>query len=470
VAVELEAESESVNAPCVDIITDCNTPVTVGFNSMHILKGIEEGGTPYREYPNFDDVEGAEVSNSGKMFAMFVSKATSGRAVANNAKDGKPFMLTFGISPSVAAGAGDVAVGITRKFDPQNGGIGQLDYALVVTTVSTIRSVELRKSGIYQTGSRVAITEGQEIGFAVFGDSVGVYVDGLLTFQLVGNTFACAGVDLVFFAEQTNMIIGGRASNLIYSIETSGNVDQVGTIDAQLGLYTPSLNNVSLVRIAGTNATNAGVVYHAKVRVIKPAVKTSLEKAMIEGIPVDMWIAGSERFDDLPLRLDAEGRPDRNQVDDPKHLGTLQGSGKMETAQTRTDFRNDRGATSSSLVIDKVTVTGAALAVRDFSLVKRLVPYMKEYNSNGVRTLKQFSTGCHKRMRVFLIWQSPDCDDVPVFDAIEVPNGLSYTAFNIEVGQAVQSNLPVTIEGFPDKDGVLFDYNQYDKAFHRIGA
>jgi hypothetical protein len=468
-AVEEEAGDESVNAPCVDIITNCNTPITVGFNSMHILKGIEQGETPYREYPAFDSMEGAGVTNSGKAFSMFRSKAPAGWAEANNARDGKAFLITFGVSQSVAGATGDVAVGVARKWDVQNAGLAGLDFAAVVTTVGQDRAVEIRKANVYQAGSRVSVLEGQEVGLAVYGDSVALYVDGLLKFQLSGNTFACSGVDIVFFAEQANMIIGGRASNLIYDISTTGTVDEVGTLDPQTGLYTPSLNNVSLVRISGVNANNSLVKYVANVRVIKPATKTSLEKAMLEGIPVDMWIAEEERFDDLPLRLDREGIPDRNQVKNPLHLGTLQGSGKMEMTQTRTDFRNDRGATSTSLTIDKVVITGAVLAVRDFNVVKRLVPYMKEYNAHGVRTLKQFSTGCHSRMRVFLIWQSPDCGDVPVFDAIEAHNALSYTPFNFEVGQAIQSNLPVSIEGFPNKDGVIFDYNQYDKAFHRIG-
>lgn len=468
-AVEEEGSDESIKAPCVDIVTNCNTPVTVGFNSMHILKGIEEGDTPRREYPAFDSMEGAAVANSGKAFAMFRSKAPNGWAEANNARDGKAFLLTFAVSPTAAGAAGDVAIGIARKWDAQNAGLPGLDYAVVITTVDTFRSVEVRKGNVYQAGSRFNIQEGQEIGFAVYGDTINLYVDGLLKFQLSGNTFACAGVDIVFFAEQTGIIVGGRAENLSYDIETNGTADEVGIIDPQTGLYTPSLNNVSLVRISATNNSNSGVEYNAKIRVIKPATKTSLERAMIEGIPVDMWIAEEERFDDLPLRLDRDGTPDRNQVKNPLHLGTLQGSGRMESAQTRTDFRNDRGATSTSLTIDKVTITGASLAVRDLEVVKRLVPYMREYNRNGVRTLKQFSTGCHKRMRVFLVWQSPDCGDVPVFDAIEAHNALSYTPFNLEVGQGVQSTLPVSIEAFPTKDGVIFDYNQYDKAFHRIG-
>lgn len=469
VAVEEEIDAESTNAPCVDVITDCNTPVNLAFPTLHLLKGIEPGEVAYREYPIFEENEGAEITNNGKPFVQFLSKAPNGFAVANNAKDGRPFLLEMAINASVANGITDVAIGVSRDFDSENG-FASLDFAMVVTTVGLNRSVEIRKNNLYQTGSRFTITEGQQLGFAVFPDRIALYVDGLLKYSLTGTTFSCSGMDLVVLAAVQNMIVGGRAGNLLHAIDTPGTADQVGTIDATTGIYTPSLNNVGLVRISATSLVNPAVKYYAKVRVIRAAAKTSLEKAMLEGIPVDMWVASTERFDDLPLRLDREGRPDKNQVSNPMHLGTLQGSGRMESTLTRNEFRNDVGATSSSSTIDKVTITGAFLAVRNMALVKRLVPFMKEFNGHGVRQLKQYSTGCQPKMRTFLIWQSPDCEDVPVFDAIEVHNSMSYTLFNIEVGKAVQTTLPISIEGFPNKDGVLYDYNQYDKAFHRIGS
>lgn len=94
---------------------------------------------------------------------------------------------------------------------------------------------------------------------------------------------------------------------------------------------------------------------------------------------------------------------------------------------------------------------------------------MKEYAGHGVRSLKQFSTGCHTRLRILLVWQSAECDDVPVYDALELGNALSYTMFDLEVGQGVQSNIPISIEAFPNAEGVIMEYYQFDKAFNRIG-
>jgi len=170
------------------------------------------------------------------------------------------------------------------------------------------------------------------------------------------------------------------------------------------------------------------------------------------------------------MRLDKEGRPDANQFTNPEYLGVLQGSGRMETTNTRNEFRNDVGATSSSMTIDKVVISGGFLYPRDMNLVKRLVPYTTTRNSNGVRQLRQGSVGCAKKMRLLMIWRSPDCDDVPVFDAIEFGSAQSYTLFNLEIGKSVQSNIPLSIEAFPDSDGVIWTYYQFDKHFHRIGS
>lgn len=465
---EDEAESSS-SAPCTDILTDCYTPVKIAFNGMQILKGVEPTEVPYREYPNFERLEGATAQNNGKAFSMFLSSITGGYGIADNAKDGKSFILEFAVDASVANSSFDMAIGIAREF-PDGGDFSSLEYAVVITTVGLVRKVEIRKDNAYQAGSRFDIAEGQQVGFAVFSDSILLYVDGILKYQLSSTTFSCRGADIVFLAGAANLIVGGKAGNLIYAITTVGTADEVGTIDVQTGEYTPSLNNVGLVKIEATSSVNDDILYRASVRVIRGAAKASIEKAMIEGISVDLWVADIDRKDDLPLRLTRDGHPDKNQFTNPQHLGTLQGGGKLDNTVTRQDFRNDRGATSSSTVIDKVILSGVFLHVRDLALVKTLVPYMKEYNSHGVRRLKQFSNGCHKRMRVIMVWQTADCEDVPVFDAIELVNGLSYTMFNLEVGQAVQSNLPLSIEGFPDKDSVLFEYSQFDKHFHRIGA
>lgn len=469
-AIDDNEEEVSDSVPNTDILTDCNTPVKIAFNGMHLIKGVEVGESAYRAYPNVNAFEGMSIQQNGHPFVMIRSTADDGFAIADDARDGKPFILEFVANPSMISSTGDVAVGVAKKFDVNSAALNGLDFACVITTISGNRKVEIRKSNVYQAGSRFAIAEGQQVGFAVFSDSVLLYIDGLLKYTLTSNTFACSGLDIVFFAQKANVIYGGKVANLLYDIETAGTVDEVGSLDAVTGEYTPSLNNVGLVRVKATSTANADVIYHASIRIISGAAKNSLENALIEGTPVEMWIAELVRKDNLPLRLDREGRPDRNQLTNPGHLGTLQGSGKMEATPTRQDFRNDRGATSTGMTIDKVTITAVYLGVRDQAMVKRLVPYMKQANSQGVRQLKQYSTGCQKHMRVVLVWQTADCGDIPIFDAIEVVKGLSYTMFNIEVGQQVQSNIPITIEGFPDENGLLFDYNQYDKHFQRIGS
>lgn len=466
-AVVEDAPTEE-SAPCSDILTDCHTPVTIGFNAMQILKGIDPTDIAYREFPSFDQMTNCQVQNNGKAFVMFRSQNSNAWAVANNGHDGQNFVYEFALDASIANASGDFAVGITKEFS--NESLAGLDFACVITTVSGERKVEIRQANVYQSGSRFDIAEGQQVGFGVFSDKITLYIDGILKYTLTSNTFSCSGVDIILFATAMNMICGGRAGNLIYDLATPGTPTEVGILDAQTGLYTPALSNVGYVKIVGYSTVNINVYYVANVRVIRGAVKASLENAMIEGIPVDMYIAGINRKDDLPMRLDREGRPDRNQFENIRHLGTLGGSGKMAMTATRNDFRNDRGATSTSLIFDKVVITGSYLNVRDIPTVKDLVPYMKETNSHGVRRLRQYSSGCHKRMRVLLVWQAPNCEDIDTFDAVEILNGLSYTMFDLEIGQGVQSNLPISIEGFPDKDGIILDYNQFDKHYHRIGA
>jgi len=470
-AIESDAAAANEGIPCVDIITDCETPVTIAFNALSLLRGIEAGETAYREPFRFTDMEGANISNNNKYFAGFQATAVNGFAVAENALDGYPFLIEFVVHSSVIAATTIVAVGFAPNFMNGAKTLVTLDYAVgIAGATPAARKAGIYKDGVLVVGSDFAVLEGQQVGLAVYGDAVVLYIDGVLKYTVTGSTFACAGTDIVLFSSAANIIIGGAAANLTYAILTAGTAAQIGTINTLTGLYTPAEQNVGLVTIKGTNVANPLALYEAKVRVIKPAVKASFEKAMIEGVPIDMWVCGPTRYDELPLRLDRDGRPDRNQVEDPRHLGTLAGSGRIETTPTRNEFRNDRGATSTSLTFDKVVISGAYLNVRDFATTKRLIPYMKELNSNGVRTLRQFSTGCQHKMRILMIWATPDCGDVTVYDAIEIFNGLSYTPFTLEVGQTVQSQIALTIEGFPNADSALFDYNQYNQHFIRIGS
>ena len=470
-AVESDAAAANEGVPCVDVITDCETPVTIAFNALTLLRGIEAGEMAYREPLRFTDMEGADISNNNKYFAGFRSTAANGFAVAENALDGYPFLIEFAVHASVIAATTVIAVGFAHKFTDGAKTLLGLDYAAgIAGATPAARKVGIYKDGVLVVGSDFAVLEGQQVGLAVYGDSVILYIDGLVKYTVTGSTFACAGTDIVIFSSAANVVVGGQAANLVFSIATTGTAAEIGTIDPQSGLYTPAEHNIGLVVIKGTNLTNALAVYEAKVRVIKPAVKASFEKAMVEGVPIDMWVCGPTRYDELPLRLDRDGRPDRNQVEDPRHLGTLAGSGRIETTPTRNEFRNDRGATSTSLTFDKVVISGAYLNVRDFATVKRLIPYKKELNSNGVRTLRQYSTGCQHKMRILMVWATPDCGDVTVYDAIEIFNGLSYTPFTLEVGQTVQSQIALTIEGFPNQESALFDYNQYNQHFIRIGS
>lgn len=467
-AIVEEGSGDSVTAPCTDVITDCNTPVTVAFNSLQILKGIEAGGVVSREYVNFVREEGATIQNNGKAFTFFKTNAANGFGIADNLKDGRPALPEFIVNSTLANSPYSFWIGVANNYT--GGGEDALDYSLKISMVDDVRSIEVLANGLYQTGSRFAILEGQQVGWGLFGDSIYLYIDGVKKFTLASNTFLCSGLELVFLGEIANMFIGGRATNLLWEIETDGTSDQVGTIDSQTGFYTPSRNNVGVVTVFGRNTMNNEVVYKSRIRVIKAAMKANLEKALLMGVPVQAWICDRERFDDLALRLDKNGHPDRNQVGHPDWLGDFLGSGKIEPTTTITAFNTDVGALPSNMRIDKYMFTGAAVAIRNFNILKRVLPFVVETQEHSARVLTQYSTGCLKRIRLILVFRSPDCGDVPTYDAIEFPNCISYTPFNPEMGSTVQAVLPLSIECYPDENGALYKYYQFDKAYNRVGA
>lgn len=467
-AIVEEGGENTISAPCTDVITDCNTPITVAFNSLHILKGLEAGEIASREYPNFIREESAFSQNNGHPFVFFKTISANGWGVADNLKDGKSALVEFVVNSNLASSLKDFWIGIAKNYT--GGGEDALDYSLKITTVSGTRFVEIDSNGLYQNGSRFAIAEGQQVGVGFFGDSIYLYIDGIKVFTLASNTFVCSGVDLVFMGEVSGMYIGGRATNLQWEIETDGTADQVGTIDAQTGYYTPSRNNVGVVTVLGRNTVNNEVVYRSRIRVIKAAMKANLEQALQMGQPVEIWICDRDRYDDLALRLDAKGHPDRNQVKHPDWLGNLQGAGKIEPTLTTTAFNTDVGALPSNTRIDKYMITGSAVSIRNFNLLKRLVPFTVETQEHSAKVLTGYSSGCLKRVRMLLVFRSPNCGDVPTYDAIEFGNCVSYTPFNPEIGSTVQSVLALNIECYPDDSGRLYRYYQFDQAYNRIGA
>jgi hypothetical protein len=467
-AVVEEATGDTVNAPCTDVITDCNTPVTVAFNSLQVLKGIEAGGVPSREYVNFVREESGLVQNNGKAFTYFKTTSANGFGIADNLQDGNPALVEFVVNSTLANSPWSFWIGVANRYT--GGGEDALDYSLKISTVDEVRSVEILDNGLYQAGSRFAILEGQQVGVGFFGDSLYLYIDGIKKFTLASNTFLCSGLELVFIGEIANMYIGGRATNLEWEIETDGTADEVGTIDIQTGFYTPSRNNVGVVTVLGRNTMNNEVVYRSRIRVIKAAMKENLEKALLMGVPVNAWICDTERFDDLALRLDSKGHPDRNQVSHPDWLGDFLGSGKIEPTLTKTAFNSDVGSLGSNLRIDMYTFTGSAIAIRNFNILKRVLQFVVETQEHSARVLTQYATGCLKRIRLILVFRSPDCGDIPTYDAIEFGNCISYTPFNPEVGSTVQAVLPLSIECYPDADGRIWRYYQFDKAWNRIAS
>lgn len=465
-AIQEEGDEENVYAPCHEVLTDCKTPVNIAFNAMHIVNGVEAGGTPNREYPNFIDTGGANVINNGKAFSMFKSSTPGGWGVADNFQDGRPKILEFLVDSTIVNSIYNFTIGIISTYT--GGGVNSLKYALQITTVSGTRQAQIIKDGVYQSGSRFTTEIGDLVGVGFFGDAVYLYLNGILRFTLSTSTSICSGHDLVFIADGANMIVGGRATNVVYDIETAGTADQVGTIDPQTGIYTPSVNNIALVVVTATSPANVTVLYRTSIRVIKPAMKRSLENALLQGVAVEAYVADLARKDELPLRL-LKGAPDRNQFSNIDWVGKFAGSGKLEATPTRTEFTSDTGSVGSGLRIDKAMFTGAALAVRDFELIKRLVPFTVEGSSRGARYMTQKSTGCHKSMRLILVWRSPDCGDVEVWDALEMVNAKSYTMFAPEIGSQVQANLALTIEAFPDDNDVIWVYYQFDKDYNLIG-
>lgn len=467
-AVETEETDGSSEAPCVDVITDCETPVTIRFAAMHILNDVDPGGVPGRESVDFDEVVGGKVSGSGKPYAMFQATNDSAHAIANNFSDGRSKIIQFVVTPSLAASAFDAAIGTSSEF--ANHSIAGLDYAIVLTTVDGDRFVEIRKADIFQPGSRFPVEEGTELGWGVYQNGIHLWVDGIHEFNLSINGF-CPGKKLVFFASKAGMVFGGQVTNLLYEIETLGNSNTVGDIDAQTGEYTPGADNLSMVVVAASPNGHPNIIYRNRIQVIKRSLRRSLEQALLEGVDVDVWMADRERGDDLPLRFSRDGEPDANQIKNAEFLGIMQNAVKLDPQANTTEFNNDRGATSTGYNFTRIVVSTNYLEVRDLKKVKRIVPYMKEMNSHGVKRVRQYSSGCLKHQRVIIVWKNPFCDEgVPLYDCIELFDCVSYTPFSIEAGKTTQTNIPLVIHAFPDRTmgGAMFDYCQFTQSYVRI--
>jgi hypothetical protein len=460
-------ETEDVNSvPCKDVIVQCGHTAKIGFNALTITKGVLVGDTQYDEAVNFKTWAGGNVSNNGKPFAMFTSQAGKAYAVASNYDDGAPFIIQLALDNSVMFSAVDSGIGIAENFS-QADNLSACKYAFVFTTVSGERVVQIWKDGVYVDGTQVSCGgAGYEFSFGFFGDTLAIYRNGILSAQTTVPD-NCIHGDLVFYHGGANLIFGGKVADLVYSIETEGSATDVGVIDSQTGEYTPSEENVPVVTVKAVKTANVNAIYTATVRVIRPAIMSSLQDALLEGAEVKLWVTDQTRKDGLPVRFSDDGRPDQNQFGRAVWLGNLQGSVKAEPAVQTTDFNDDMGQTSSSFRVQSFNITGVFLQVRDFNKVKRLVPFVKEINSHGVRTLRQYSSGCIPQMRCLIVWQNPHCKDTVIFDCLEFFKVKSYTTLNLEVGSQIQSNIPLVLRAFPDEtmNGAILDYNQMRENF-----
>lgn len=460
-----EETQDANNVPCKDVIVQCGDTARIAFNALTIVKGVLVGDTQYDETVNFKNWAGGNVSNNGKPFAMFLSQAGKGYAVASNYDDKQPFIVQLALDGSVMFATQDCGIGIAENFNLTDN-LSACKYAFVFTTVDNERVVQIWRDGVYVEGTQVSCgSAGYEFSLGFFGDSLVIYRNGILSAQTTIPE-GCVDGDLVFYLGGANQIFGGKVSDLVYSIETDGSAGQVGVIDAQTGDYTPAEENLPMVVVkAVKNGTPA--TYSATVRVIHPAIMSSLKDALLEGVEVRMWVTDQDRNDQLPVRFSNDGRPDLNQFPRAIWLGNLQGSAKAEPQVQTTDFNDDLGQTSSSFRIQSFNISGVFLQVRDFTKVKRLVPFVKEMNTHGVRTLRQYSSGCIPQMRVLLVWQNPHCKDFQIFDCLEFFKVKSYTTLNLEFGSQVQTNIPLILRAFPDEslNGAILDYNQMRENF-----
>lgn len=437
-------EVEDVSTePNADIITESGKTVEIAFDAVSVITNFPNG---VKEPASYDEVVNAVIERNGKPFAMFTSNAPNALARVRRTTGANSYQSVV-VSPSMINAVGRAGIGFA------NANKDSLDtfmsYAAVVTTVENAKVVQFEQNGTYVAGSQYPIAEGMSFGLLVVGQTLTMFVNDNPEFTF---TFAetISNNALFLFAENANVRIGGRIPNLSFSIETTGEPYQVGTIDSQTGRYTPSDQNVARVAILGTHEITDNVSYLANVQIIRPAEIVSLERALLQGTPVKLWLADRPRADDKPPRFGSKGQPDANQFLNPFYAGRLQGAATVATTENRQAFTDDAGETGSSHRIDKIIISGGYLQIWDFNKTSKFVPYMEHTVVNGVQVLTQRASGCLKKRRLLIVFERPDCEGTKIYDCIEFDKVVSYTLFGGDFGQSAQTQLPLNIEAYND--------------------
>lgn len=455
-------EMEAVSCP--DIVTTTRDSVTVAFRGLTLV----ENATMQTERTisaNFTDAASLEVKNNGTEFASAVSLTTNASARIAVARLSNP-IVKFAVTRSLSLPQErEFALGIVQKG--ANVAPAAMRFSVVLTTIDGTRRAEVRENNLYQAGSRVTVGEGDIVALGFVGGSLGLYVNGINTFMSTLPSEDYSNFDFGVWFQAAGMTLGGKVQNLLYSMVTQGTADRVGVVDSETGEYTPAENNIATVVVQGNSDDDSrDVSYRATIQIVRPALRLDQNKFVAEGTDVDLYVSLMPPTDNKPTRLAPDGSPDLNQNPETYHVGILQNELKITHTPQTTEFKHDRGNTSTSHRVMEAMVEGNYLAVRSYETAAKLIPFFKK----TARGWTQFSTGCHDEMRVIVVVKNNNCHNTNLFEVMTFDHVKSYATFDVSYGASVQSTVVLKFKATPDGEtNAIWTVNSFD-AKRRIIA
>lgn len=346
--------------------------------------------------------------------------------------------------------------------------VASIEHAVVWRTQSSVRYIELQHNGVYETGSRLAVVQGDTVSFGRIDGKFRLYLNGVERFVSEKNAITCGSLLLDISIVDANKSIGGFVENLTWSIVNAGTPSTIGYINATGTYIAPSSPIIEPVILQGT-VNNAQ--FRLTVRTIKPSPMLTSPNAFLVGRTPHVWVTRHPATDNLPPRIAYNGSPDAIQNPGMIWLGTLEASATFTEDIGYQNFDNDLGTFHSTISTEAATLEGSFMEVRDFDKLATLMPHATLFPKvNGVRELAVGGKGCQGcELRVMLILQN----EVGGYDVLYLPKVQNQGNLTLEVGRKAAGKYPLKFKALPDYNrGVgrqLYSIYQIDSTTAKRG-
>jgi hypothetical protein len=309
------------------------------------------------------------------------------------------------------------------------------------------RLIEIRHAGSVEADSQFAVAQGDAVSFGVVDNVLSLYLNSVLVFTSDASVSSGGDFFLDIGIEDTGKTIGGYVENLTWSVVTSGNASDVGSIDAN-GVYTSPSNPIQgIVKVKGA-LNNAN--FFVSIRNIQPTPIYTKPQPYLVGRKAHVWVTPRKATDNDIIRIASDGSPDAVQNPGMIYLGTLQGSATFAEDITRQNFDNDEGTFETVISGESATLGGTFQEVRDLDKLATILQHATKYaQSKGISEVGVGGKVCGAcDLRVALIIESARCGGG--WDVIYMPRVQNVGNLSLEIGKKANTGFAFSFRVLPD--------------------